>query len=180
MTILRNQADISTADMEDLIETYNALTGNEVEQFQSRAIAERRTEMAMLAARDAAGHAGVPKGIEPQVKTMAELGINPFAPMVQQLHIAAEAAAVEPMRVKPMKAREISARPLRSPLDKIRATFAGKSKPQEGSTRGKVLRAIQEAEAHTITQVDLDALLGIHTRGFVQKLIEMGHVELVA
>ena len=178
MTILRNQADISTADMADLIETYNALTGNAVEQFQSRAIAERRTEMAMLAAKDAAGHAGVPKGVEPQVKTMAELG--GFAPMVQQLHIAAQAAAVEPMRVKPMKAREMNVRPLRSPLDKVRATFAGKSKPQEGSTRGKVLRAIQEAEAHTITQVDLDALLGIHTRGFVQKLIEMGHVELVA
>jgi hypothetical protein len=179
MTILRNQADLATADMADLIETYNALTGNAVEQFQSRAIAERRTEMAMLAAKDAAGHAGVPKGSEPQVKTMAELGLNPFAPMVQQLHIAAEAAAA-PLRVKPMKAREMNVRPLRKPADKVRATFAGKSKPQEGSTRGKVLRAIQEAEAHTITQVDLDALLGIHSRGFVQKLIEMGHVELVS
>jgi hypothetical protein len=180
MTILRNPNALAAASMEDLIETYNALTGNAVEQFQSRAIAERRTEMAMLAAKDAAGHAGVPKGIDPEVKTMAELGINPFAPMVHQLHIAAEAAAVEPMRVKPMKAREMNVRPLRKPLDKIRATFAGKSKPQEGSTRGKVLRAIQEAEAHTITQADLDALMGTPTRGFVQKLIEMGHVELVA
>ena len=74
----------------------------------------------------------------------------------------------------------MNVRPLRKPADKVRATFSGKSKPQEGSTRGKVLRAIQDAEHHTITQLDLDALLGARTRGFVQKLIETGHVELVA
>jgi hypothetical protein len=179
MTILRSPNTLATASMEDLIETYNALTGNAVEQFQSRAIAERRTEMAMLAAKDAAGHAGVPKGSEPQVKTMAELGNNPFAPMVQQLHIAAEAAAA-PLRVKPMKAREMNVRPLRKPADKIRATFAGKTKLQDGSTRGNVLRIIQEAEAHTMTQAALDAVVGAPTRSFVQKLIETGHVELVS
>jgi hypothetical protein len=181
MTILRKQSDIHDADMADLLETYNALTGNAVERFESRAIAERRTEMAMLAARDAAGHAGVPKGVEPEVKTMDELAL-PFGPMVQQLHIAAENARAEaaPKRIKAMKARELTARPLRTPADKIRATFAGTSKPQAASIRGQVLRAIQESEGHTVAQADLDAHMGMPTRSFVQKLIEAGHLELVA
>lgn len=174
MTILRNPNYIATAEMADLLETYNALTGNAVERFESRAIAERRTEMAMLAARDAAGHAGVPKGVEPEVKTVAELA-TPFNIMVQQLSVVAE-----PKRVREIKARELIARPLRKPADKIRATFNGKSKPQAASIRGQVLRAIQESEDHTVTQEDLDAHMGMPTRGFVQKLIEMGHLELVA
>lgn len=174
MTILRKQSDIHDADMADLIETYNALTGNAVERFESRTIARRRTEMAMLAAKDAAGHAGVPRGAEPEVKTAAELA-TPFDVMVQQLSVV-----TEPKRVKVMKARELIARPLRKPADKIRATFSGTSKPQAASIRGQVLRAIQESEDHTVTQEDLDAHMGMPTRGFVQKLIEMGHLELVA
>jgi len=184
MTILRNPNTIATADMADLIETYNALTGNAVERFESRAIAERRTEMAMLAAKDAAGHAGVPRGVEPEVKTVEELGGNPFpfGSMEHQLYIAAEASRAEnaPKRIKAMKARELTARPLRTPADKVRATFTGTSKPQAASIRGQVLRAIQESEGHTVAQADLDAHMGMPTRSFVQKLIEMGHLELVA
>ena len=130
MTILRNPNHIATAEMADLLETYNALTGNAVERFESRAVAERRTEMAMLAARDAAGHAGVPRGVEPEVKTVAELA-TPFNVMVQQLSVVAE-----PKRVREIKARELIARPLRKPADKIRATFTGKSKLQVNSIRG--------------------------------------------
>lgn len=184
MTILRNPNAIATADMADLIETYNALTGNSVERFESRAVAERRTEMAMLAARDAAGHAGVPRGVEPEVKTLEELTGNPFpfGSMEHQLYIAAEASRAEaaPKRVKAIKARELTARPLRKPADKIRATFTGTSKPQANSIRGQVLRAIQASEGHIVTQQDLDAHMGMPTRSFVQKLIETGHLELVA
>lgn len=73
MTIIRNQSDIAEASTADLVETYNALVGKSIKKFENRSIAEARTRMAILAAENAAGHAGVTKGECPAAKTVAEI-----------------------------------------------------------------------------------------------------------
>lgn len=86
MAIITLPARIAEATAADLILTFNALTGCSVESFDSRAIAERRVEMAILAAKDADARTGVPKNTDPRVRTRkdieakaAERGIEPPA-----------------------------------------------------------------------------------------------------
>lgn len=192
--IITKVADIAGADTADLVSTYNALTGKSVKKFENRTVAERRVEMAILAAKDADGKTGVPKGQEPQAKPRAEIvskaeekGQQPppaldeeeptFTPgtMAYELNKAAKAA------------KHIEARPKRKKKDAepkkvlyaVVATFAGTSKPQAGSTRNSVLLHIQNAPRSACTIEDLDKHFDGNTRGYVQKLLEKDHLQLV-
>lgn len=213
--IIRNVADIASASTADLVATYNALTGNTVERFSSRAIAERRAEMAIMAAADAAGHLGVPKGSEPVAMTKDELaaaapvvqepaavaqepvqepsktdegtvapdnGENPFQPgtLAHSLWVATnsvEANKVVRVKKEPKPKSEPS-KPRNKELV-VKATFAGLSKIQASSKRAAVLKAVQEAQDATMTVEALDAAIGEPTRGYIQKLVEMKHLEVL-
>ena len=67
MSILTEQNQIEEADMASLVETYNSLTGKSIKKFETREIGKRRVEMAMLAAKDADAHTGIPKHTEPKI-----------------------------------------------------------------------------------------------------------------
>lgn len=73
MAILRNVEQIAEASTEDLLETYNALKGKSIKKFASREAGKRQVEQAMMAAKDADAHLGVPKGADGEVKTAEEL-----------------------------------------------------------------------------------------------------------
>jgi hypothetical protein len=209
--IIRNRADVSAASTADLIATYNALTGNAVERFSSRAIAERRVDMALMAAEDAAGHLGVPKGSDAVAMTKEELeaaqepaaeapkpvqapsksdegtvgpdnGENPFKPgtLAYNLWVATKSAeANNPVRTKkPPKVKTEPSKPRNKELV-VKATFAGLSKIQAGSKRAAVLKLVQEAQDATMTLATLEAEMGEPSRGYVQKLVEMKHLEVL-
>ncbi len=203
--IIRDRALVATASTADLIATYNALTGNNVERFSTRAIAERRTDMAIMSAEDAAGHRGVPKDAKPVAQTLEEVAAqgqgvaetppgdaegavapdseeNPFKPgsMAHQLWVAAKSynANTAPREKRAPKAKTESKQPRRLALV-VKATFAGTSKMQAASQRAAVLKYIQEAPEATISLADLDAHFGESTRGYVHKLIETAHLVAV-
>ena len=209
--IIRNRADVSAASTADLVATYNALTGNAVERFSSRAIAERRVDMALMAAEDAAGHLGVPKGSDATAMTKEELaaaqepaaeapkpvqepsksdestvapdnGENPFKPgtLAYSLWVATKSAeANDPARIKKApKAKTEPSKP-RNKAMVVKATFAGLSKIQAGSKRAAALKLVQEAQDATMTLATLEAEMGEPSRGYVQKLVEMKHLEVL-
>jgi hypothetical protein len=66
--LITNAKDIATAETADLVFTYNELEGKSIKKFESRSTAERRTEMAILAAKDRAGHRGVKVGEQPKAE----------------------------------------------------------------------------------------------------------------
>lgn len=200
--IIRDRALVATASTADLIATYNALTGNSVERFSSRAIAERRTDMAIMSAEDAAGHRGVWKDTKPVAMTAAELAQdepnvpteepegavapdseeNPFKPgsMAHQLWVATKSweANSKPREKRAPKDKSEPKQKRRVALV-VKATFAGTSAVQAGSKRAAVLKAIQEAPDATISLADLDAKFEEPTRGYVHKLIEKNHLTAV-
>jgi hypothetical protein len=192
MTIIRDAAAIAAADTADLVETYNALTGKSIKKFENRATAERRVEMAIMAAKDADGHTGVPKGAEGKaldraaiVEKAAAKGIptppaldeeDPkFEPgsLADQLNKAAAAA-------KPIAPREKAERkpgaPAKQSIYAVQATFKGTSKPQAGSVRNNILVHIQNADRSAITIEALDKHFELNSRGYVQKLLEKDHL----
>lgn len=205
-TILRNRSELANASTADLITTYNALTGNSVERFSTRDVAIRRVDMALMAAEDAAAHRGIPQGSTPVAMTFAEIqakdaldgvqepiklqqdgvapdnSVNPFKPgtMAHGLWVATKSAeANDPARVKKApKAKTEPSKPRRTELV-VKATFAGVSKVQAASTRAKVLAYIQHSPDATANLVVIDAAIGESTRGYIQKLIEMKHLEVV-
>ncbi len=71
MTILTTQDQLVDASGPDLVETYNALTGEAVKRFSSAAVGRVRCANAMLAAQDRSAHAGVLKGEAPTVESIA-------------------------------------------------------------------------------------------------------------
>jgi len=71
--IITQQSDIAEATTEDLVATYNALTGKSIKKFETRAVAEVRVANAMLASADRVGHAGVPKGAVPKAMPLKEV-----------------------------------------------------------------------------------------------------------
>ncbi len=181
MTILRSAKDISAATTADLVETYNAMTGASIKKFENRAIAERRVEMALLAATDRAGHAGVQPNTTPTPKTMQELP-HPYPAGSLRAQLSEEIAAQKPVVARP-KASELAAAGApaapRAVITAVRATFTGTSRCQPNSIRANVLAAIQSAPDHTITIADLDKHFGHPTRGYVQKLLEKAHLTIV-
>lgn len=182
MTILRRASDIAAASSADLVETYNALTGSSIKKFETRKIGERRVEMALLAATDAAGHAGVAPNTTPAPATVQELAAkaasNPYkeGTMSHSLHDACEKAAPIVPRPKVPEAKKSGAAPaaVRKFLV-VSPTFAGVSKVQANSNRAAVL-AYVNAHPAGISVEALDGYFGYATRGYLQKLIEKNHV----
>ena len=200
--IIRDRALVATASTADLIATYNALTGNSVDRFSTRAIAERRTDMAIMAAEDAAAHRGIPKDTKPVAQTLEELGVqgqdggetplgddegtvapdsneNPFTPgsMAHQLWVATKSldANTAPRQKRAPKAKSETPTKRNAALS-VKATFAGTSKIQANSKRAAVLKHIQVAPEATVSLADLDAAFGEPTRGYVHKLMQMHHL----
>lgn len=183
MTVIRKAADIAAASSADLVETYNALTGSSIKKFETRKIAERRVEMALLAATDAAGHAGVAPNTAPVPATVEELAekaaSNPYkeGTMSHSLHEACEKAAPIVPRPKKAEAVKAGAAPAAAPrkFSFVRPTFAGTSKVQANSNRAAVLACVN-THPEGVTVEALDAYFCYATRGYLQKLIEKNHV----
>ena len=83
-SILRSAAQIASATSAQLVATYNAMTGKAIKKFENRAIAERKVEMALLSATDAAGHTGVARNTVPVPMTVEELAAKAPAVAVAQ------------------------------------------------------------------------------------------------
>ena len=198
MAIITDVKQIEEASSSDLVETYNALAGKSIKKFENITIARRRVEMAMLAAKNADGQTGVPKGTEPQVRTRAEIvakaeaksvpvpqGIDDDEPKFEpgslgdRLNKAARAAKkIEP---RPKKEKTAGAAK-KEVIYAVQATFAGTSRPQAGSVRNNVLVYIQQATngdkvvTSAVTIEALDKHFELNTRGYVQKLLEKNHL----
>jgi hypothetical protein len=66
--LITNAKDIATAETSDLVFTYNELEGKSVKKFENRTTAERKVEMAILAAGDRAAHRGTKVGVAPKIE----------------------------------------------------------------------------------------------------------------
>lgn len=176
-TIIRNRDAIRSASLEDLNHTYRELKGEpDFKGFTQRAAAEVQVGMAIMAAQDAAGHAGVPKGSLPPVLTAQELAAktNPYKEGTLS-HALKEAVDKQtPIEPRPKKAEAPANK--RMVIKRVMATFDGGSKPQAGSIRNQVLQYIQAAENHCCTVEELEAHFKQPVRGYLQKLIEKNHL----
>lgn len=205
LDIIRRRDQVATATTAQLVATYNALTGETVQRFTNREAAERRTDMALMGALDAAAHRGLRPGQEPEVLTLQETSAlgqdgaaapaaneegtvaldeesNPFKPgsLGHGLWVATRAMARDaaPRAKRAPKLRTDPTVPRRAHGMELKATFAGISKVQPGSKRARVLAFIQSCPEGRCRLLDVDAELGEPTRGFVQKLAEMKHLEV--
>jgi len=189
--IIRTPAQIPGATLECLLLSYNELTGRPIKRFADRATAERRLEMAMLAAQDATAHAGVPKGTTVIVpKTAAELGLETVGTEGDE-----EQEAPSPRHCSPdwpgmvqnlasgecaptMNAPDREPKPQRSRYTMVRAKVGGgTSRLQPNSVRNAVMQAILACGPAGAAMVDLDLKFPPAARGHVQKLLASGHVE---
>lgn len=178
--LLRTQAEVTDASMDDLVHTWNELRGESRSDFPSITVARTQVRMAILSAENESGKAGVAPGAKPFAKTVKELGFNPYkeGTMSHELYEAVHSQA--PITPRPKKA-ELPAEQQRQRLviNKVRATFAGTSRPQAGSTRAAVLKFIQEAKDHVTTVQALEEHFKQPCRGYLQKLLEKNHITLV-
>lgn len=192
--ILKDAKGIADAQMNDLVETYNALTGKSIKKFENRAIAERRVEMAMLASKDADAHTGVPKNGEPKVRTRDEIkakakerGIEPppafddeafpegsLGDKLQAQAKEAPAIVPKPKAVKPPK----SDRKRSGPIYAVQATYAGTTVLQAGSARNSILKRIQASPKGAATTEELTKHFeGVGSlKGELRKLVQFGHI----
>ncbi len=194
--ILTNATQIPDAATADLLETYNALTGESVKKFASRAVGQRRVEMAMLAAIDRSAHAGVPVGVAPTPKPwpgVAPIESKPAEPeFVPDEKFAFDENPFKPGTLahglwnttnsqKPIERAATQKRPrgAKPQFQSVWATGAGVSKPQPGSVRAAVLKHITEQPNKTCSLEALDAAFKMPTRGYVQKLLEKNHLKIV-
>lgn len=76
MTVLRSRAALLDASEQDLRDTYCAMTGEAPPPYADIVALRTRTDMALMAAADAAGHLGVPRGAKPQPMTQHELRVK--------------------------------------------------------------------------------------------------------
>lgn len=60
----------------------------------------------------------------------------------------------------------------------VKATGCGTSKIQETSKRAQILAWVAAQPNKTATVEQIDAALSLNSRGYVQKLIEVGHLEV--
>jgi hypothetical protein len=180
-TIIRDRTAVRGSSLEDLNHTYRELKGQpDFPGFTNRSAAEVQVHMAIMAAEDAAGHAGVPAGTKPVAKTPAELGHNPYREGSLSHRLHAEISGQQPIAARPKAAdKPAEERAQRVVIRCVRATFAGTSKPQSASLRNQVLLHIQAAPEHTCTVEALEGHFRVPVRGHLQKLIEKGHLALV-
>ena len=176
-TIVRDKAAVLSASMEDLNHTFRELRGEpDHPGFSNRSAAEVQVQMAIMAAQDATGHAGVPPNTHPRAKTVSELGYNPYKPGTISHRLHAEVARQQP--IAPRETASATAAP-RVKIVAVRATFAGTSSPQPSSVRHSVLKFIQSAPEHTATVAALEEHFQQPVRGYLQKLIEKNHLIIV-
>lgn len=199
MSIITKAAQIAEASTADLVETYNHFTGSSIKKFENRTIAERRVEMALLAATDRGAHAGVKPGREPeplpagalQQEAPAAGQEQPAAPTAPAAegnpHPAGSkrAALWEQMQGKkrpeprPRAEKRPPGEPRRSRITHVKLS-TGISKLQAGSARAAVLDGIRTLAAAAprgvVGLAELAAHVGIDVRGHVQKLIVVKHV----
>lgn len=209
MTILRSTKQIPDAETADLLETYNAMTGETVKRFSNRAVAERRCEHALMVGTERSAHHGVPKGTDPVPMTVAEAEAKDrgkASPAPQDGHRSDPPAAgghppqaeeTNPFKpgtmthqlwvasraapkVEPRPRKQKADGPPKQPVSAVRATFAGTSVPQSGSIRNNVLLFIQNSPEHTATVEAVTAHIQADCRGYIQKLIEKQHLTVVA
>lgn len=169
--------------MDDLVHTYNELRGEELTaaNFPSIEVARNRVRMAILAAENESGKAGVAPNTRPAAKTVKELGFNPYKEGTMSHDLYAAVHAQQPITPRPKKAELPPEQQVaRVAIDRVRATFAGTSRVQAGSVRGAVLKFIQDAPDHTRSVQELEEHFQQPVRGFLQKLLEKNHIALVA
>lgn len=183
--ILRNQAQIATASLDDLRETLKALTGVRVAAFSSAAAARARVANAMLAAQNEAGHLGVPKGAAPAVMTLDEREARRYPVIWPEPRKSEPKAAPAP--AAPMKKSPRVGRPATLKHSRIVATFAGDSKPRAQSARGVCLRIVEAAGAAGLTMADIERQLdenethrGQNVVELVNKLRAKNHLVVIA
>lgn len=70
--LITEQSQIAEAPTATLVATYNHLEGKSIKAFENRAVAERRVAMAILAAKDRAGHKGTQPNAAPKTLDGAE------------------------------------------------------------------------------------------------------------
>jgi len=111
-----------------------------------------------------------PEGVE------VDDSVNPFPPatLAHQLWVASRAATKIEPRPRAVAPRDPDA-PKRSAVVAVRATFAGRTKPQAGSIRNNVLLYVQGRPSKCATVEEIAAHIDESPRGYVQKLIETGH-----
>lgn len=174
--LIRDKEATMTASLEDLNYTYRELRGDKKHPgFKDIAAARVQVQMAIMAAQDAVGKLGVPQNTEPVAKTVKELGRNPYKEGTMSHKLYEEIAEQEPI-----KPRERGAdTPKKTTINKVKATFAGTSRPQEGSVRTNVLKFIQCAPDNTATVEEMEKHFGHPVRGYLQKLLEKNHIVVI-
>lgn len=180
-TIIRDREAVRTASLDDLNHTYRELRGEPgFKGFSNRAAAEVQVQMAIMAAEDVVGHAGVPPGTRPVAKTVRELGHNPYKEGTMSHRLHEEITSQQPITPRPKAAEKPAAeRGKRLVINRVRATFSGESRPQAGSIRNQVLLFVQAAPEHTCTVAALEEHFQQPVRGYLQKLIEKNHLVIV-
>lgn len=182
-TIIRDRDAIRGASLEDLNHTYRELKGEpDFKGFTARAAAEVQVGMAIMAAQDAAGHAGVPKGTKPPVLTAQELAAktNPYKEGTLSHALKEAIDKQQPITPRPKAAEKPpSDRAKRIVIKRVMATGMGESKPQAGSIRNQILTHIQSLPDGVATVEALEAHFQHPVRGYLQKLIEKNHLVIL-
>lgn len=103
---------------------------------------------------------------------------NPYTPGTISHRLFGEIFSQQPIERR-LTAAPAAPRGKRVKLVRVRATFAGTSRPNKASARAAVLRYIQDAPDSTATVEALEDHFRQPVRGFLQKLIEKGHLEVL-
>jgi hypothetical protein len=104
----------------------------------------------------------------------AEVLQNPYRPGTMSHKLFAEIFAQEPISRRPPPPKE-EPRPVRKVM-RVRATFAGTSRPNPNSVRMQVLRYVQDSPDSAATVEAIEQHFRQPVRGYLQKLIDKGHL----
>lgn len=191
-TILAAIKQLSSAKR---VELYNILVNKEIKKFASvEAGISLCTGAAKAAGEEtvkaAFAQIGVP--LDTPQGTSTEAPAGDAAPAAKSKKAAAEKTSARPesnvksrimqkieaLKGKPKKTVAESPAGRKATINKIKPTFAGTSKPQAASRRAAVLAFINENK-RGITVEALNEHFKEDCRGFVQKLLEKNHVEVM-
>lgn len=180
-TILRNTTEVYAASLETLNHTYRELRGLPHHPgFEDIDAARPAVANAIMAAENVVAQAGIPRGTRAVAKTVAELGYNPYAPGTISHALQEAINQQQPITPRPRRSelKEPSDMPKRNTINRVRATGAGTSRVNATSIRGAVLAEI--ARRNIATVAELEEHFGHPVRGYLQKLLEKGHIEVLA
>lgn len=168
-TLITNQNDISTAETADLVYTYNTLEGKSIKKFETRAVAERKVAMAILAAEDRAGHKGVPANTKPQAINGRVTEDAMEGP--KQAQVAPKVTKSDSLKTKAPKAPKEPAG-----VKTLTITKSGQddSGIRPSTFRGQILQTIQVAGAKGVSKEEVIALHGKYTADVVCKFKRLG------